>query len=193
MSARQERSSYSVAFKLNVIKFAKEHGNRAGERHFGPPPTKKIICAWRKQEEELLKLEKNKHSYRTHAAKWPKLESEVKKWITDHRNNGISVSMKMIICEARRWAVAHIINDSAGTGAWCYRFMKRHGLCMCTRTRISKRMPAEYEAKILEFHKFVIGARKKTCFGLSQIGNMDVLEADNRNSNIKGCNKTPEQ
>jgi hypothetical protein len=34
-------------------------------------------------------------------------------------------------------------------------------------------MPAEYEAKILEFHKFVIGARKKACFGLSQIGNMD--------------------
>jgi hypothetical protein len=34
-------------------------------------------------------------------------------------------------------------------------------------------MPAEYEAKILECHKFVIGARKNTCFELSQIGNMD--------------------
>jgi hypothetical protein len=32
----------------------------------------------RKQEEELLKLEKNKHSFHTHAAKWPELESEAK-------------------------------------------------------------------------------------------------------------------
>jgi hypothetical protein len=43
----------------------------------------------------------------------------------------------------------------------------------CIRTRISQRMPAEYEAKILEFQKFVIGARKKTCFELSKIGNTD--------------------
>jgi hypothetical protein len=42
----------------------------------------------------------------------------------DHRNNGISVTMKMIICEVRRWVVARNINDYAATGAWCYRFMK---------------------------------------------------------------------
>jgi hypothetical protein len=32
-------------------------------------------------------------------------------------------------------------------------------------------MPAEYEVKLLEFHTFVIGARKKTYF--EQISNMD--------------------
>jgi hypothetical protein len=96
-----------------VIKFAKDHGNRAAGRHFGPRPTEKMTCAWQKQEEELLKSEKNKHYFRTHAARWPKLEKEVKKWITDHRNNGIYVSTKIVICEARRWAVAHNINDFA--------------------------------------------------------------------------------
>jgi hypothetical protein len=120
------------------------------------------------QEEELLKSEKNKCSLRTHAAKWPDLESEAKKCITDHRNDGISVSTKMIICEARRWVVTHNINDFAGAGAWCYRFMK-----IWTKHAYSQRMPAENEAKILEFRKFVIGAREKACFGLSQIGNMD--------------------
>jgi hypothetical protein len=40
----------------------KGHGNTAAGRHFGPPQTEKMICAWRKKEEELLKLEKNKHS-----------------------------------------------------------------------------------------------------------------------------------
>jgi hypothetical protein len=33
-------------------------------------------------------------------------------------------------------------------------------------------MPAEYEAEILQFHKFVIAARKKSSFELHQIGNM---------------------
>jgi t-SNARE complex subunit (syntaxin) len=83
-----------------------------------------------KKEEEILKLEKNLHSFHTRDAKWPELESEVKKRIMDHRNNGISVSTRMIICEARRWAVAHNINDFAGTGAWSYRFTKRDGLSM---------------------------------------------------------------
>jgi hypothetical protein len=137
------------------------HDNMVAERHFGPPPTEKMIRTWRKQDEELLKLEKNKHLCRTHAAKWPKLESEVKKWITAHRNNGISVSTKIIICEARRWAVAHNINDFVGTEAWCYCFMKRYGLSMCNHTRILQRRPTKYEAKIMEYHKFVISAREK--------------------------------
>jgi hypothetical protein len=46
---------------------------------------------------------------------------------------------------------------------------------MRTRTRTVQKMPAEYEAKILEVHKFVIGARKNTCFELSQIGSMDAV------------------
>jgi hypothetical protein len=68
MSAKQKKFSYSVAFKLNVIKLVKKHGNSMAERLFGPPPTEKMICTWRKQEEELLKLEKNKHSFCTHSA-----------------------------------------------------------------------------------------------------------------------------
>jgi hypothetical protein len=45
MSDKQKRFLYSVTFKLNVIKFAKEHGNRVGERNFDPSPTEKIIHA----------------------------------------------------------------------------------------------------------------------------------------------------
>ena len=36
--------SYSVTFKLQIVQHAKEHGNRAAERHFGPPPTKMLCC-----------------------------------------------------------------------------------------------------------------------------------------------------
>jgi len=120
MCSKQKRISYAVGFKLNVIKYAKEHGNRAAERHFGPPPTEKMICEWRKLEEKLQQLEKNKHSFRMHIAKWHDLEAEVKKWIMGHRNSGSFVSINMIIIfEVRRWAVVHSITDFAGTAAWC--------------------------------------------------------------------------
>jgi hypothetical protein len=46
--------------------------------------------------------------------------------------------------------------------------MKRNDLCMRTKTKISQKMPAEYEDKIIEFHRFVINARKQERFGLSQ-------------------------
>jgi hypothetical protein len=61
----QKRFSYSVAFKLQVVQYAKGNGNRAAERHFGPPPTEKMIREWRKQENQLIVFEKNKHSFRT--------------------------------------------------------------------------------------------------------------------------------
>jgi len=37
-----------VGFKLNMTGCAKVHGNQVGERHFGPYPTKKVICDWRR-------------------------------------------------------------------------------------------------------------------------------------------------
>jgi hypothetical protein len=135
MSVSAEYYLNGIAFKLSLIKYAKERDSGMAERHFGLPAVEKLISVWRKQEEELQKLEMYTNVFCSHAAKWPKLESEVQKWIMDHRNNGISVSTKMI-CEARRWALAHNINDFAGSAAWCYRFMKRHGVSMHTCTRI---------------------------------------------------------
>ena len=52
---KNKRYSYDVGYKLKVIAYAEEHGNRAAERHFGPPPTEKIIWNWRASKEELKK------------------------------------------------------------------------------------------------------------------------------------------
>ncbi|TRY89392.1 hypothetical protein DNTS_024128, partial [Danionella cerebrum] len=151
--SKQKRLAYKVPFKLAVIKFAKEHGNRAAERHFGRPPTEKMIREWRKQEDQLQKLEKSRHTLRQKTAKWPELEVEVKVWITRHRQNGYRVSTKMIINEAKRIAVEKGIQDFIGSLSWCYRFLKRSGLSLRTKTRISQKMPKEYKSKILSFHK----------------------------------------
>ncbi|XP_077111701.1 uncharacterized protein LOC143767342 isoform X2 [Ranitomeya variabilis] len=173
--SKQKRLSYKIPFKLKVVKFAKKHGNRAAERKFGRPPTEKMIREWRKQEDQLKKMDKTKRGFRGHPAQWPQLELEMKSWVINHRNCGFSVSSKMIIEEAKRIATEKGIEDFIGTESWYYRFLKRSGLHKGANTRIAQKMPEEYETETLSFHKFVIDAMKRHRFELSQIGNMDEI------------------
>ena len=68
MSETSKRGSYPANFKLKVIQFAKEHGNKAAARLFGPPPTSAMIRRWRKEEEELSKLPRIKRAARGKSA-----------------------------------------------------------------------------------------------------------------------------
>lgn len=63
------------------------------------------------------KVREEKCLFHTCITKLPDLEAEMKNWITDHRKKAISVSTKVIISKARRWAVTHSITDFVGT-AW---------------------------------------------------------------------------
>jgi hypothetical protein len=38
---KNKRYSYDAGYKLKAIAYAEDHGNRAAERHFGPPQQKK--------------------------------------------------------------------------------------------------------------------------------------------------------
>jgi len=156
-----------------VIEYAKQHGNRAAAKNFGEPPTESTVRDWRREEEKLKTLGRNKCASCSGIVKWPQLEEDLKIWITNNRNSGIAVSTKMIILEAGKMAKNSGLSDFMGTPSWCYRFMKRHGLTMRVRTRIAQKMPQEYEQKIIEFHRFVIRARNETNFELGQIANMD--------------------
>ena len=69
--------------------------------------------------------------------------------------------------------------------------MKRCGLAVCT-TSIARKLPIEYESKIVSFQKFVLDARKKIGFEISPIGNMDEvpLTSDvpsNKTIDVKGA------
>jgi transposase-like protein len=50
------RKSYTAAFKLEAVAYAKENGNRATSHHFSI--NEKMVRNWRKQEDEL-RLTKN--------------------------------------------------------------------------------------------------------------------------------------
>ena len=51
-----KRYSQDEGYKLKVITYAEEHGNKAAERHFGLPPTEKTIRDWRASKDELKKI-----------------------------------------------------------------------------------------------------------------------------------------
>jgi len=110
----------------------------------------------------------------------------------DHRKNGTFVSTKMILIEARRLAIEMSIIDFAGTTLWRERFMRRNALCMRTITTIAQKLPHGYERKIIEFHKYVINLRKKLCFEIGQLENMDEVPLtfdvpSNKTVDVKGA------
>ena len=49
MGSKERRLSDSIAFKIEVVNYAEKHGNCAAERHYGSPPTERMIREWRKQ------------------------------------------------------------------------------------------------------------------------------------------------
>jgi len=63
MGSKERQLPYSIAFKIEVVNYAEKHGNQANERHFGSPPTEKIIQEWRKQRKDLIKADKSKKLY----------------------------------------------------------------------------------------------------------------------------------
>ena len=67
-----KRKSYTAGFKLQVIKFAKEKGNRAAGREFDVGETS--AREWRKDEKELKKLNPRKRARQGGKPKWPHLE-----------------------------------------------------------------------------------------------------------------------
>lgn len=52
---KNKRYSYDTGYKLKEISYAEEHGNKATERDFGPPPPEKTIS-----KEQLKKIMKTK-------------------------------------------------------------------------------------------------------------------------------------
>lgn len=179
--SESKRFSYPTSFKLKVLEYAKENGNRAAERRFGPPPTECTIREWRKQEQKLFKMPRMKKANRGKHAKWPNLEAKLKHWIEVQRLSGISVSTKIVQHQGKMIAKemqengeeTEETNDFKGSVSWCSRFMKRNSLSMRTRTKLAQKMPAAYEQKIVSFHSYFINLRKETPFELGQIGNMD--------------------
>jgi len=65
---------------------------------------------------------------------------------------------------------------------------------MCTKITIGQKLPREYKRKFIEFHKYVINVRKRLCFEIGQLGNMDQVPLafdvlSNKTVDVKGAKK----
>jgi len=70
--------------------------------------------------------------------------------------------------------------------------MRRNGLCTHTKTTVVQKLPCKYERKIIEFHKYVMNMRKKLCFEIRQLWNMDEVPLTfdvplNKTVDVKGA------
>ncbi|CAI9725534.1 Hypothetical predicted protein [Octopus vulgaris] len=122
-----------------------------------------------------------KRAARRKKARWPNLGGKLKHWVKSQRQTGALVLTKIFIDQGRR--IAQEIKKSKGEGQettdfrgmpiYCFRFMKRNGLSLKTRTKLAQKMPDAYEEKILKFHSYIINLHKNTNFELCHIANMD--------------------
>lgn len=166
-----KRKSYSADYKLQIVKYAAENGNRAAERKFGV--SEKLVRDWRKTEVTLTQMKKTKKANRGLKARWPELEERVHRWVLEQRAAGRGLSTVQLRLHAMVVAKEMNINDFAGGPSWCYRFMQRNRLSIRARTTLCQKLPADFQAKVDSFREFVEKQVTEYNVSLDNIINMD--------------------
>ena len=129
-------ASYTAAFKLKVVLFAEQNGNRASGRNFSVD--EKCVWRWRSQKENLKKMPRSRHAKRGKSAQFPELEEDPTAWITSKRR-GVGVSTTVICLKAK--ALAHEKGIAAdkfkALQSWCYKFFACNGFSIRRRTTVA--------------------------------------------------------
>jgi hypothetical protein len=77
------RKSYTAMFKLEVVDFAKEKGNREAARKFNVGETS--IREWRKEEVAIMCLHRKKRAMRYRRCFWQELKKTLVEWVLSER------------------------------------------------------------------------------------------------------------
>ena len=120
------QKSYTAEHKLEVIAYAKEHGNRAAGRQYGVGEAS--VHDWKKAEEELKMLQPQKRARCGQSVKWPILEDNLASWVRAQRDAGRAVSTVNICMKAQTMVTEMGIMDFKGNPSWIFKFMKRKQL-----------------------------------------------------------------
>uniref|UniRef100_K7F994 HTH CENPB-type domain-containing protein n=1 Tax=Pelodiscus sinensis TaxID=13735 RepID=K7F994_PELSI len=137
------RKSYTSDFKLSVVTYGKENGNRAAGRKFSI--NEKSVCEWIKEEAEIKKLNPCKRARQGKKAKKP-----------GERDSQCAVSMVAIKLKVRLMDMEMKIDDfHGGSGNWVYKFMRRNNLSIQAWTSVGQRLPDEWKKKKDDFKDFV--------------------------------------
>jgi hypothetical protein len=165
------RACYTAHFKLQVLRYAQEHGNRAAGRKFRVDETN--VRRWSGEKQKLEGISKKKCAFRGKKCKYPRLEAELYQYVMNTRKNGFAVSMEMLQFEGCKLARKHNISVSEFkvSYGWVRRFMARHDLTIRHRTTIAHTLLEAFEEKLASFQKCVQKLRMQHEYLLGQIGN----------------------
>ncbi|CAI2163975.1 15028_t:CDS:2, partial [Funneliformis geosporum] len=136
-----QRSSYSASEKLEILQYAKDHGQRAAARNFTIDHS--MISRWEKQEEKLRSAKgKNRRVGAGRKAQYPEAEVSLKTWLIEFRKDGIAVTPKMVKTHMKEILInqfAHIYpncENFLASERWFYGFLKRSGYSLRHGTKL---------------------------------------------------------
>ena len=133
------RASYSARFKLHVVMYAVDHGNRAAGKHFKVDES--CVRRWRSQREKLKLTPKDKRANRYRLPAYPELEKDLTGWLSEKRKSGVAVSINVIRLKALSIAQNTNIKDFKASVRWCNAFLERHGFSIRRRTTVAQKLP----------------------------------------------------
>lgn len=123
-AGQNKRNSYTVGIKLAVIELAEKQGNRVASRIYHI--NESCVRGWRKQKDQLLKMNVNKKTQRRAFPHWPELEVELKQWVTEQYQNDTKVKFQDIKNRSIEIAQQRNIENFKGTNSFIFKFMKRN-------------------------------------------------------------------
>ena len=165
------RRSYKASFKLEVIAYAEEHGNRAAGRKFGI--SEKLPRDWRKQKPKLNEMKKSKKAGRGCKPGWAQLEDVLEDWILTQRAACRGVSTTQIRLKAMSTAKELNIDGFSGGPSWCARFLLRKHLSIRARTTMCQKLPADAQEKLVSFREYMCKSVDTHSVADTHIINMD--------------------
>ena len=165
------RRSYKASFKLEVIAYAEEHGNRAAGRKFGI--SEKLPRDWRKQKPKLNEMKKSKKADRGCKPRWAQLEDVLEDWILTQRAACRGVSTTQIRLKAMSTAKELNIDGFSGGPSWCARFLLRKHLSIRARTTMCQKLPADAQEKLVSFREYMCQSVDTHSVADTHIINMD--------------------
>jgi hypothetical protein len=121
-------------FKLEVVDFAKEKGNREAARKFNVVET----SAW-KEDVAIKFLHQKKRAVRYRRCFWPELEITLVEWVFSKRLEGNKVSTTSILLKSRRLADENKINFKAYP-SWAFRFMRRNNRYIRSTSSVGQKL-----------------------------------------------------
>ncbi|CAB4429578.1 unnamed protein product [Rhizophagus irregularis] len=177
----RQRTSYSLEEKLIVVKYTQENGRNAAAKHFNLDAP--MVGRWIRQSSKWEEENKKKKRSETPGRKafYPEAEKILYSWIMEQRKKGFAVnyiSIRLQMCKILKESSIQALYPAGeyefqGNLSWINSFMKRFGLSLRRRTKISQKLPEDLEEKLDEFRRYIIRLRTLYNFDLNSIFNMD--------------------